>query len=271
MTAVANALEMKQPTVSFHMKKMEAEWGVKLFEPRAGKIFLTVAGRMLLPYALQINAIYTEAETKLAEWRDNERTMLRIGCTECAMTSIAGNEWFSAVNAISNVQVSIVTDEEEMLYSRLQADRLDLVLCGQPPRDASRLLFEKLFASPLRLVVPAGHPLTRQNELVAQDLNSYAFCELTEFSVHELVALWRDQLSWKPKVDAKYDSVEMVFRAVHAQAGLAILPECSLPDPGGRVTALTLPGVSSEWSLYASWRTNYWNPALLKQVIGSIV
>ncbi|RKP54983.1 LysR family transcriptional regulator [Cohnella endophytica] len=270
VTAVANALEMKQPTVSFHMKKMETEWGVKLFEPRAGKIFLTAAGKMLLPYASQINALYAEAETKLTEWRDNERTMLRIGCTDCAMASIAESDWFAAVNGLPNVQVSMTTDEEEMLYSRLQADRLDLVLCGQPPRDASRLQFEKLTASSLRLIVPADHPLTRQIELVPQDLYSYSFYDLTEYSVHELVAIWRDQLALKLKVNARYDSVEMIFRAVHAQGGLAVLPECALPDPAGRVAFLTLPGHSSQWSLYACWRMNFWNPALLRQVIGSI-
>src|SRR4051794_26601459 len=80
VTAVAKALNMKQPTISFHMKNMEAEWGVKLFQSRTGRVILTEAGQTLLQYATQIDALYTEADSRMAVMRRSGKRPFVIGC-----------------------------------------------------------------------------------------------------------------------------------------------------------------------------------------------
>ena len=67
VTAVAEELGMKQPTISFHMRKLEEEWGASLFEMKTGKVILTQSGKLLHHYAMQIDQIYTEAETRFRE------------------------------------------------------------------------------------------------------------------------------------------------------------------------------------------------------------
>ncbi|MFC7561090.1 LysR family transcriptional regulator [Paenibacillus farraposensis] len=42
---MAEALQIKQPTVSFHMKSLEKEMGVPLFSLQRGRIMLTEAGK----------------------------------------------------------------------------------------------------------------------------------------------------------------------------------------------------------------------------------
>ncbi|WP_239618338.1 LysR family transcriptional regulator [Cohnella mopanensis] len=269
VTAVANALHMKQPTISFHMKKMEAEWGVKLFEAKAGRIYLTNAGKILLPYATQISALYSEAESKLTQWRDNERTVLRVGCTDCALTALARSSWLTILKDKIDIQISIHTGEEEALYHQLQTAMLDIVICGQPPRDSFDFHYEKMKSSSLKLIVPSDHALVQAGEFAPHDLYKFSFVDHTEFSLSESIVLWKAQLGWKLDVTAKFESVEMIFSAVHARMGLSILPEVVLPDPAGRVAALDLPGQSAPWNLYGSWRPNYWNPTLLKQIMES--
>ncbi|MCD9025901.1 LysR family transcriptional regulator [Cohnella silvisoli] len=267
VTAVANALNMKQPTISFHMKKMETDWGVKLFQAKSGRIFLTNAGKIMLPYASQISALYTEAESKITELRDNERTLLRVGCTDCAMTTIARSNWLTAVRDKANIQVSMQSGDEQSLYQLLNAGMLDLAICGLPPQASYDFHYDKLAASSLKLILPVGHSLTQESELAPHNLFKYAFIDHTETSISELIALWKAHLHWTINTVAKFESVEMIISAVHAQMGVAILPECVLPDPAHRVVALDLPGISSEWNLYASWRSNYWNIPLIKQIV----
>jgi len=258
---------MKQPTISFHMKKMEAEWGVKLFQAKAGKIFLSKAGKILLPYATQITSLYSEAESKIAELRDNERTLLRVGCTDCAITAMARSNWLTTLIDKKDIQVTIQSGNEEALYDLLQSGMLDLVICGQRPRDSHSFHYEKMASSALKLVVPSGHPLLQVDELTSHNLNKYAFVEHSEASITELLTLWKAHLHWNLKVSAKFESAEMIINAVHAQLGLAILPKCILPDPDDRVVSLELPGLLFEWSLYASWKPNYRNTPLLEQLI----
>ena len=44
LTIVAEQLGVKQPTITFHIKSLEEELGVPLFELRSGRYFLTEAG-----------------------------------------------------------------------------------------------------------------------------------------------------------------------------------------------------------------------------------
>jgi DNA-binding transcriptional LysR family regulator len=260
---------MKQPTISFHMKKMEAEWGVKLFEAKVGKIFLTSAGKMLLPYASRISSLYAEAESTITELRENERALLRIGCTDCAMTALVRSNWLRNLGLQHEIRVSIESGSEQSLFERLQAGMLDLILCGQPPADSSEFFHEKIATSPLQLIVPVDDDLTRKMDLAPHDLYKYVFVDHTEHSIHQLISFWRTQLHWTMKVNAIFDSVEMIFGAVQAGLGLAILPKSVLPDPANRVASLDLPGQSAEWSIHAIWRGNYWNPALLRRIVES--
>jgi DNA-binding transcriptional LysR family regulator len=254
------------------MKKMEAEWGVRLFEARAGKIFLTNAGKIILPYASQISALYSEAESKIAVLRDNERTLLRIGCTDCAITTIARSNWLTNLGNQGEVQVSIQTGNEDSLYNQLQSSLLDLVICGNPPLDSFNFKFEKIVSSSLKLIVPVGHSLIQAGELDPHNLYKYSFIDHTEESVIKIVSLWKMQLDWKLDIGVKFDSVEMIISAVQAQLGLAILPECLFPDPAGRVVTIDLPGKYYSmwnWDLYASWKPNFWNITLLQKLLSS--
>ena len=57
VTAVAAELGLSQPTITFHMKSLEEEMGVALFQNRAGKTVLTEAGNALHNYAVKINIL----------------------------------------------------------------------------------------------------------------------------------------------------------------------------------------------------------------------
>ncbi|GGF97912.1 LysR family transcriptional regulator [Paenibacillus abyssi] len=269
VTAVANALNLKQPSVSFHMKKMEADWGVKLFEARTGRIMLTGAGKMLLPYASQIVALHEEAESRIAEMRGSGRNRFVIGFTDCAAATLARSDWMTKIGAIKDIGLTMRTGSEDELYNSLQSGVLDLVLCGKPPVHASSvtLLYEPVLSSPLKLVVPTGHTFADNDEISPNDLYAYPFIAHSDPSINERTRLWETGLEQPLDIRVTLESVEMVIGAVHAQMGLSILPDCVLSDPARRVSGIHLPGNLPEWTLYASWRKDYWNPSLLQQIL----
>ncbi|SDS06595.1 DNA-binding transcriptional regulator, LysR family [Paenibacillaceae bacterium GAS479] len=65
VTLVAQELGLKQPTVTFHMKKMEEEWETVLFHTKTGRILLTDAGRILHRFALQMLQLHEEARQEM--------------------------------------------------------------------------------------------------------------------------------------------------------------------------------------------------------------
>jgi len=81
ITAVADALGVKQPTVTFHMKSLEEQYGVPLFETYGGRYKLTRAGNALLHYARKIRALGLEAGRIMAEQRSPEKGIFHIGAS----------------------------------------------------------------------------------------------------------------------------------------------------------------------------------------------
>ena len=56
----ADALNLRQPTVTFHMQSLEKEMDTKLFEQRHGYVGLTDAGTAFLHYAQEITGLMGE-------------------------------------------------------------------------------------------------------------------------------------------------------------------------------------------------------------------
>jgi len=265
VTAVADALRMKQPTISFHMKKMESDWGVKLFEARSGRIYLTTAGKMLLPYAKRIVALHAEAEAKIGELRDTGRNLLRIGCTDCATAALAGAGWLTRLTALTEARVTIVKTDDDGLSQLLEAGELDLAIGGRQPVDPERLRCAELLSSPLKLVLPENHPLGGvRGSALADRLHRYPFVEHAERSLAELVSAWFARTGVS-RVNGTFDSAELVVQAVRDDIGLAVLPECVLPASMAKAVAAELPDRPISWTLYASWNAHEGNVELAER------
>ncbi|XID95636.1 LysR family transcriptional regulator [Paenibacillaceae bacterium WGS1546] len=250
VTAVADALRMKQPTISFHMKSMEKEWGVKLFEAQAGRIRLTEAGRTLLPYARRIGELYAEAEAAIGEMRESGKSLLRIGCTDCAMAALGRTDWLKAVESATGARIAVARADEESLYRLLEADRLELAICGRPFDRPDRLRSVELLSSPLRLVVPD------EPSFLAADPDRWTLIEHAERSVEELADAWKPGFRRPPGTKATLDSVDLILQAVRAGHGAAALPACVLPANAKRAPSAEPPGRPPLWTLHASWNAD---------------
>jgi DNA-binding transcriptional LysR family regulator len=267
VTAVAGALGMKQPTISFHMKNMETEWGVKLFQTRTGRILLTEAGRTLLQYAIQIDKLYTEAESRIAALRDIGVNRFVIGCTDLGAAALVRMNWLASIGSIDGIRISTAAGGEGELISSLQNGLIDLIISGNPPGDTSKLAHQIIGVYPLKLVVPAGHPLGREGKHDSADLSVYPFVAHTESSIAERVQLWETLERRALRTKASFQSTELLLSAVRAGLGLSVLPAGVLPESEEQVAGIELPGASEQWTLYAIWRQDYWNSSLLQQVL----
>lgn len=136
VTEVAQSLKLKQPTVSFHMKKMEQELGVRLFEIGRGRTSLTGAGKVLLSYAKQITTLESSARQALKDYTTQHATLIRV-----AAEDIPGN--FILPTLIANYSgrypaatVKLMVQTRENILSMLAAGEVDIGFTHEQP-DAS--------------------------------------------------------------------------------------------------------------------------------------
>ncbi|WP_168122058.1 LysR family transcriptional regulator [Paenibacillus sp. HB172176] len=270
ITAVANALQIKQPTVSFHMKKMEEEWGVKLFESRMGKVLLTKHGKLLLHYASQIDQLYTEAEAKLGAASRQQKERFVVGCTASAAAYASQSAILRQLAAISSgVSVSITLGEEEELLRRLHAGTIDLLLAGSSDRqlpDSASYREQAVLTSELRLAAPTDHPLAAMSAIAPQELHDRDRLELNDDSLQASIRRWARQ---SPPA-ASFGTVDLLLKAVQSLGAVAILPANVLPEDEAGWTFLPLAGDAPKWELIARWRAAYWDGELMARVVAAL-
>src|SRR5438270_5447987 len=77
----AEELSISQPGVTFHIKAVEREYGVDLFERVGKRLYLTDAGRTLADYVLRLSLIEEEARVALEELKGLESGFLVVGAS----------------------------------------------------------------------------------------------------------------------------------------------------------------------------------------------
>lgn len=79
ITKAAQELNLKQPTVTFHMKNMENDFDSILFRHTSGKVLLTDSGKALLHYAEKIILLSKDAKNVINAFSLNESRTFKIG------------------------------------------------------------------------------------------------------------------------------------------------------------------------------------------------
>ena len=182
VTAVADELGMKQPTISFHMRKLEEEWGASLFEMKTGKVILTQSGKLLHHYALQIDQIYTEGRGPLPRTKAKWKTFLRDRQRRCSLRYSLSGYLVHSFSRDTDMQFSFTTGTATDLFDSLQAGSIDLVLTGSLP--APPLLQHELITeTSLSLYLPEQHPLAQSVVIPSYRLAGSPFIQLNEPSL----------------------------------------------------------------------------------------
>ena len=86
ITAAADRLCLTQPTVTYHIRSLERNTGIKLLDIRRQKVFLTFAGNGLFRYVREIYQQMTDAEKFL---EDLKETSLRVGISTTFSACVA--------------------------------------------------------------------------------------------------------------------------------------------------------------------------------------
>ncbi|SFS56708.1 LysR family transcriptional regulator [Paenibacillus sp. BC26] len=272
VTAVADELGMKQPTVSFHMKKLEEEWGMPLFEMKTGKVMLTESGKLLYQYAEGIDRLFREAQERFASYREQGKHQFVIGCTDAASSVLFGGNWYRHAEEASSLQINLITGQTNHLIEQLHTGKLDLIVYGDSPRYQRELQgcqSELLLEDRLSLYTTKSHPLLDAQGGTASSylLQGQAYVKLADPSVEEAVSSWFAKEQLKLSSPLSTDRIDLALNAVRAGSLLALLPSSATPSLSGGILRLPLPGQQQSWKLVAAWRSDYWNPAQQQRMV----
>ncbi len=195
-TRAAEALFMTQPAVTFQIRQLEEQHGVRLFERRHGSILLTSAGELMLDYAQKIIALSDEMDARLAEITGEMRGPLLVGASttiaEFLLPAILGE--FNAL--YPQVRARLIVANSEKIESQVAEQRLDVGLIETPGKLAG-LASQVCCEDELQVICAPDYPLAQHKTVSPKSLIDYEFIsrepgsgtrEITEtyFRAHKL-------------------------------------------------------------------------------------
>jgi DNA-binding transcriptional LysR family regulator len=238
--AVAAALGYSPSTVSQQLALLEKEVGRRLLEKAGRGVRLTDAGRLLAQHARVLLAAAEAAEADLAALGGTVRGTVRAGGLQSAARRLLVPAVARMMAEHPGVRLEVFEMELEQALPDLRLGAVDLVVVdeydGHPRPRPAGMTFETLLEEPVRIVLPAAHPLAAPGGPVAlAGLRSDVWCASEKGTGHHemIVGTCRSLGGFDPDVRHRSGDADVQLELVRAGAAVAFMPDLILPvdDP----------------------------------------
>lgn len=243
-TQAAKALSITQPAVSQHIRALEQELNVRIFERQNGRLIVTRPGKEIIKTAKKIVALSRNLRQEL----QNPQTLLThltIGVTPTVEAGPVTEALAKFCSDNDGISLSILTDSVSNLHEKLKTYALGFVITEGRIADAG-LRHQLLDNDRVILAVSASHPLAKRDMVTLDELKKERLIlRLPKSGIHSLLAahLANNNLSLKDfNIVLEIDNTTMVKELVRRNFGVSVLPRsvCLSEIRNGSLVALPL-------------------------------
>lgn|SRR5690625_204110 len=222
----AARLHISQPPLTVHIKRLEEELGVSLFDRTSRRVSLTSEGIRFRDLVGPILQDLDEAVEDIREIKAGRRGRVRVGFVSSASYELVP----AAVRDIRLQHPGIHLDLHPMATGEqveaLLENRLDIGIMRDAPLQAG-LQFTALLTEQLVAVLPANHVLAAKAEVSAEELSRLPLVLFPYQSMPGYVAKIMEifhHLGHPPRIVQRAVNQENVMGLVAADVGASILP-----------------------------------------------
>ncbi|GAA0134463.1 LysR family transcriptional regulator [Paenibacillus sp. YSY-4.3] len=254
ITTVADLLGLKQPTVTFHMKNLERDFGVKLFDARMGRIILTDAGHALLHYATKINALAAEAQRVVNDFDTLRQGTLSIGASYVPATYILPAILDSFTKSYPGISISLSVKTAPAVTQMLHSHEIDVGLISTGPFRHATLNAQALCKDELVLVCSPAHPFAEAAEWTPELIAASSFVlHGKASSTRRITDQWLEQRGISPFSRLELDSLETIKQAVMLGEHISFISRMAVQSEVNRglLQMWPIPGLPAERQIYA--------------------
>lgn len=257
----AKYLFLSQPTISTHIKQLEAELGVQLLVRSTKDVLLSEEGKIFYPFALQL----LETENKaLSQLKKNEGGSG--GTVSIALSSVPGHYMFPQFlgyfrNRNEQVGFKVIEGDSGNVIQKLLDFEVEIGV-GSLECGSEKIHSEVLFEDEILLITPNTAKYRNMNgKFPIDQLKKERFITRELGSGTKSVT---ENLEAELKLDssalqvvAQFQSSEMVKRAVEAGAGVAFISRHVAKDAleKQKVLGFSFEGISAVRKIFLMYHT----------------
>jgi DNA-binding transcriptional LysR family regulator len=270
LTAVAARLNIKQPSVSFHMKKLEQEAGVPLFIHRHKLILFTEEGKALLHYAARIVSWSEEAEQVLSDYAQSKLGKIVIGSSNTPATYLLPKLLGKMREVYPEVNIVLQIKNTPQIVDMVKKFEINFGLVAENKIDDPELVITPLVDDELGLVVYPDHPLA-QTEVIGPELlqNEKWILRDQDSSSRRMMEIWSGQYQIDGKGGMELGTTEAIKRAVICRLGISVLSRLAVEDEvkNGQLIYKSLDSRTLSRSIFFIYHKNRFLTPIVKEFI----
>jgi DNA-binding transcriptional LysR family regulator len=249
------AVHLSQPTVSSHIKDLEAHFDCRLIDRLAKEALPTKAGGLLYRYAKRMISLRDETESAMAEFKGKVKGSLDLGGSTIPGAFVLPAIIGAFTRRFPEVGVSLSIADTQQTIDAILSGELELGVVGAVSTHAG-ILQTHLVDDELCLVVPAGHRWSGKKRVTTKQLFTEPFIirEQGSGTLKSIKASFSeaglnvDDL----KVVARIGSTEAIRQGIKNRMGVSILSAIAVSDDvaAGNLKTLTIEGLDLKRSFY---------------------
>ncbi len=248
-------VHLTQPTVSSHIKELEAHFGCRLIDRLAKEALPTREGQLLYEYALKLMALRDEIETAVSRFKDQISGSLMVGGSTIPGGYILPQAIGGFLKRHPGVYPEMKVGDTVEIVQSIQTGELEIGVVGarMPDRPIQQ---QKLLEDEMRLIVPLNHPLANGAPITIEMLIDERFI-IRESGSGTLQSLTESLKARGRQIEdlhvvAELGSTEAVVSGIKNGIGLSILSTIAVSEElqAGSLKALPIEGINLKRSFY---------------------
>ncbi|WP_295747048.1 LysR family transcriptional regulator [uncultured Oscillibacter sp.] len=224
ITKTAEVLFLAQPSLSYRLRRIEAEFGVSLFDRVPSGVTLTPQGERLAAYAQDMRLRYRALRDDLSDMAPVLSGTLRLGVGSAFANADLPQLLRSFGRRYPAVTINLKTSRSSQAYRSLVEGEVDIAIVRGSPQwsEERHLLREEPVCLAARTPIPFAD-LPRRPQILVPPSDTHA----------SNIRWWQEHFSVPPLVLMEVDNMETGLRMVQQDLGWMLVPTLllkSAPD-----------------------------------------
>ena len=270
-TRAAEKLNLSQPAVSQHIRQLESEFHVHIFERARGSLHLTREGDIIVKYARRMQALTNNLKEDLAMERTQVRS-LTVGITHTAESNAIAEALARYVSQRDHMSIKMITGSVSELFEALKNFELDMAVVEGAPSDP-RFHSVMLDTDCLILAVAPEHPLAQHTMVTINELKrEKLILRLPDSGTRSLFisALETHNLHLNDfNVVLEIDNIATIKDLIRRGFGVSVLARSACMDENGKkkIVALPIENLTMMREINLVYSRDFDHPELLRDIV----
>jgi len=269
----SKAVSLTQPTISSHIKELEAHYGCKLLDRLGKQALPTKAGELLYGYAGKLISLFAETESAMAEFAGNISGRLIMGGSTIPGSYILPRAIGQFVKQYPDVNITVIVGDTEQIIDEIANYRIEFAVVGAQT-DSRNIHQQKLVEDDMRLIIPADHHWADKKQVSLEMMMSEPFI-IREQGSGTLQSIQKSLTARNKNVSALHITAELgstaaVIQGIKNHVGISILSTIAVAEElaAGSLKALTVKNVDLKRHFYLTTHTDRTASPLCREFMG---